>query len=46
MRFNINKSMKYFKLKQFIIHDTVYIDISMREYIFTNDITFVATKYK
>ena len=38
--------MKYFKVKQFITHDTVFIDSNMWEYIFSNDITFVATKYK
>ena len=38
--------MKYFKLKQFIIDGTVFIDINMWEYIFSNEITYVATEYK
>ena len=38
--------MKYFKVKQFIIHGTVFLDIDMWDYFFSNDITFVATKYK
>ena len=38
--------MKYFKVKQFLIHGTIFIYINMWEYILSNDITFVATKYK
>ena len=44
MKFNMNNPNEIFQ-KQFIIHCTVFVDINMREYFFSNDVTLVATKY-
>ena len=36
MIFNINNSSEIFQSKKFVIHGTVFIDINMWAYIFSN----------